>query len=104
MGGKPRVRRSAEEARAVILDAAETHLRARGPDGLRLKDLADEIGISHPAILHHFGSRTALVQAVMQRMTESIINAQAPKARALWTWGFIGRSWLKMPGVRCRKI
>jgi len=72
MGGKPRIRRTAPEARAVILDAAEAHLRARGPDRLRLKELASEIGVSHPAILHHFGSRTALVKAVFSRMTERL--------------------------------
>lgn len=72
MGGKPRIRRSAEQAQAIILDAAESHLRARGPDRLRLKELAAEIGVSHPAILHHFGSRTALVKAVFARMTERL--------------------------------
>jgi AcrR family transcriptional regulator len=72
MGGKPRVRRTAQEAQTVILDAAEAHLRARGPDGLRLKELAAEIGVSHPAILHHFGSRTALVKAVFTRTTERL--------------------------------
>ena len=56
----------------MILDAAEVQLRARGPEGLRLKELAEGIGVSHPAILHHFGSRTALVEAVYQRMTERL--------------------------------
>jgi len=70
MPRKSRVRRTAEEARALILDAAEAQLRERGPDGLRLQDLAREVGVSHPAILHHFGSRTGLVQAVIARTTE----------------------------------
>lgn len=72
MGGKPRVRRSAEEARAVILDAAEAQLRELGPSGLRLKQLAAEVGVSHPAILHHFGSRTQLIKAVFARVTERL--------------------------------
>ena len=67
MGGKSRVRRTAEEAREHILDAAEAQLRERGPDGLRLQELAAQVGVSHPAILHHFGSRTALVRAVLSR-------------------------------------
>jgi TetR/AcrR family transcriptional regulator, repressor for neighboring sulfatase len=70
MPRKSRIRRTAEDARALILDAAEAQLRERGPDGLRLKDLAREVGVSHPAILHHFGSRTGLVQAVIARTTE----------------------------------
>jgi AcrR family transcriptional regulator len=62
-----RRRLSAEEARARILHAAERKLAEVGPEGLRLTDLAAELGISHPAILHHFGSREELVAAVVTR-------------------------------------
>jgi AcrR family transcriptional regulator len=57
----------AEQARLRILDAAERRLREVGPEGLRLQELAKDLGISHPAILHHFGSREELVQAVVVR-------------------------------------
>lgn len=67
-----RRRLSAEDARAAILDTAEAQLRARGPDGIRLQDIADELGISHPAILHHFGNRTGLVRAVVQRSLDRL--------------------------------
>jgi AcrR family transcriptional regulator len=63
----PHRRLSAEEARLRILDAAERRLGQVGPEGLRLQELAKELGISHPAILHHFGSRDELVQAVVER-------------------------------------
>lgn len=63
----PRRRRTAEEAREEILDAAERRLRAGGPDAIRLQEIAADIGVSHPAVLHHFGSREALVAAVMER-------------------------------------
>jgi AcrR family transcriptional regulator len=69
VGGKPRIRRRAEEAREIILEAAEARLRERGPDGLRLQSLAADVGVSHPTILHHFGSRTGLVEAVIERTT-----------------------------------
>jgi AcrR family transcriptional regulator len=63
----PRRRLSAEDARARILEAAERKLAEVGPEGLRLTELAAELGISHPAILHHFGSREELVAAVVSR-------------------------------------
>ena len=66
---KKRTRLPAEQAKKLILDAAERHLAALGPDGIRLKDLAAELGISHPAILHHFGSRDGLVRAVVTKAT-----------------------------------
>jgi AcrR family transcriptional regulator len=67
-----RKRRSGEEARTAILDAAETMLREVGPDGIRLQEVAAAVGVSHPTVLHHFGSREGLVEALVKRSLESI--------------------------------
>lgn len=69
---EPRVRRDPETARALILDAAEKHLIAAGPAGIRLQDVAADAGVSHPTVLHYFGTREALVRAVCQRVIETI--------------------------------
>jgi len=69
-----RKRRTAEEARRLILDAAEKRLNAVGPGGIRLQEVAADVGVSHPAILHHFGSRRGLVDAVVQRAVSSLRN------------------------------
>ncbi len=63
----PRRRRTAEEARAAILDAAEAMLRDEGPAGVRLQDVARAVGVAHPTVLHHFGSREGLLDAVAER-------------------------------------
>jgi AcrR family transcriptional regulator len=62
----------AEEARLRILDAAEKRLSEVGPEGLRLQELAKDLGISHPAILHHFGSREELITAVVERAVSAL--------------------------------
>ena len=67
---KKRTRLPAEQAKQLIMAAAERHLAAHGPDGIRLKDLASELGISHPAILHHFGSREGLIRALVKKTSE----------------------------------
>lgn len=64
---EPRRRRSAEDAKRAILDATEARFAARGPAGIRLQDIAADVGVSHPAILHHFGSREDLIRAVIDR-------------------------------------
>ncbi len=69
---KPRVRRDADTARALILDAAAKRLVSSGPSGIRLQEVAAEAGVSHPTVLHHFGSREALVKAVCTRALASI--------------------------------
>ncbi|HEX2677669.1 MAG TPA: TetR/AcrR family transcriptional regulator [Polyangiales bacterium] len=87
-GGKsaPRRRLRAEEAQRRILEAAEKQLMKVGPEGLRLTDLAQALGVSHPAILHHFGSREGLVAAVvrhaLQTLNEQLLNALASGSRA----------------------
>jgi AcrR family transcriptional regulator len=67
-----RTRRSAAEARSRILEAAQRELMRVGPEALRLTDLARELQISHPAILHHFGSRAGLVAAVVRHSLQTL--------------------------------
>lgn len=64
-----RARRTPEEARRLILDAAQAAIARTGPEGLRLQDIAAAAGISHPLILHHFGSRAGLVRALTAEAT-----------------------------------
>jgi TetR/AcrR family transcriptional regulator, repressor for neighboring sulfatase len=67
-----RLRRTPEEARQLILDTAQILVARDGPEGLRLQDIAAEAGISHPLILHHFGSRAGLVRALARRATAEL--------------------------------
>jgi AcrR family transcriptional regulator len=62
-----RRRRNAAETKGAILEAAERRLLNAGPDAIRLQEIAADAGISHPAILHHFGSREGLVEAMVLR-------------------------------------
>jgi AcrR family transcriptional regulator len=66
---RTRIRRSAEDARETILEAAEQLLRETGPAGLRLQEVAAKAGIGHPTVLHHFGSRDGLLEAVVEHAT-----------------------------------
>lgn len=56
-----RVRRSPEEARALILDAARAVLLKKGPGRVRLTEVAKRAGISHGLITHYFGTIDRLV-------------------------------------------
>jgi len=72
VGTSKRTRRSPEEARGLILDAAEACMAKAGPAGLRLQEVAEFAGVSHPTILHHFESREGLIKAVHQRSLASL--------------------------------
>lgn len=64
--GKKRVRRTPEEARALILNAALELFAERGPDAVGLKEVAAQAGVSHALITHYFGTYDALVEAAFQ--------------------------------------
>jgi AcrR family transcriptional regulator len=67
-----RLRRRPDETRRLILDAAQAAIARTGPEGLRLHDIAAAAGVSHPLILHHFGSRAGLVRALTREATAEL--------------------------------
>jgi AcrR family transcriptional regulator len=60
-----RVRRSPEDARQLILEAAVRVLSKQGPDAVGLKQVAAEAGVSHALVVHYFGSYKALAEATL---------------------------------------
>jgi AcrR family transcriptional regulator len=68
----PQRRLSSAEAREAIFAATEKRLLALGPDGLRLQEIAKDVGLSHPTVLHHVGSREELVAAVSARAMRAL--------------------------------
>lgn len=53
------------DVRLATLSAAMRLFAAHGFEGTALQDIADEVGVSKPAILHHFPSKEAMRQAVL---------------------------------------
>jgi AcrR family transcriptional regulator len=69
---KVRKRRSPQEARELILNAAQSRLSAFGVRGLTIKDVAADTDINHGTLLHHFGSAEGMRIALLTRMTNSL--------------------------------
>lgn len=73
-----RVRRSPEEARAVILDAADRVFGLHLPDAVGLKEIAREAGVSHALVTHYFGTYAGMVEAALERrfhrLRESLVK------------------------------
>src|SRR3954447_14260367 len=56
--------------RAEIVEQATALFGEVGYRSASLREIASRCGISHPGLLHHFASKEALLQAVLQRREE----------------------------------
>ena len=71
---RPRKRRTPEEARSLILDVAEQRLQRLGLDGLHVVGVAEEAGLSHANVIHHFGNTAGMRLALQQRLTAALLQ------------------------------
>ncbi|MFD5267876.1 TetR/AcrR family transcriptional regulator [Streptomyces sp. NPDC058335] len=77
--------------RDEILDAVERLLVKGGVDAVRLDAAAAEAGVSKGGLLHHFPSKSALVQGVVRRLVDRFEAVlPGPEAPA----GAFTRAWL----------
>ncbi|MGC0416875.1 TetR/AcrR family transcriptional regulator [Embleya sp. AB8] len=65
-----RRRRTPEQAREEILNAATDLIAQYGPDGVGLRRVAEAVGVTHGLVTHYFGTYRALVRAVVERENE----------------------------------
>jgi len=80
-----RVRHSADEAKRLILEAAERRFREGGAAAVRVQLVARDLGITDAAVHHHFGSRKGLLTALLRhagRVLREEIDAVARGWRA----------------------
>lgn len=76
-----RRRRSPEEARRELLDAADRVFVEFQPDQVGLKDIAREAGVSHALITHYFGTYAGLVEATLERRLRALREVMLDRLR-----------------------
>ncbi len=64
--------------RDAFLDAAERLIRTRGYDQMSVQDVLHEVGASKGAFYHYFDSKEALLEAVIERMTDLALAVVGP--------------------------
>ncbi len=69
-----RQRRTPQEAKFAILDAAEQRLHDEGPEGVRIQRIAADLGITDAAVHYHFGTREALMDALLRRIGRRLVD------------------------------
>jgi AcrR family transcriptional regulator len=68
------------DLRAALLASAEATLRVTGVEGLSLRELAREVGVSHGAPRRHFDDKAALLEALVAEGFHRLGNALAAAA------------------------
>ncbi|HVJ16674.1 MAG TPA: TetR/AcrR family transcriptional regulator [Polyangiaceae bacterium] len=89
--GKARVRKSSKryhhgDLRAAAIGAATKSVAERGLEALSLRDLANELGVSPPALHHHFANKTDLIAAAagaaFAELDQELATAEAAPAES----------------------
>jgi AcrR family transcriptional regulator len=64
--------------RDAFVDAAQRLIQAKGYEQMSLQDVLDEVDASRGAFYHYFDSKVALLDAVVERMVDTVTAALAP--------------------------
>lgn len=63
------------DRKAAIIDAAVERIVKLGFEGLRVRDVARDVGINNATLHHHFPTKAALVTAIVQRFVAEFATA-----------------------------
>lgn len=63
-----------EERKEQILDAAENQFLIRGFFNVNVDDIAEAAGVVRGTVLHYFGTKEKLFQAVINRVSETMLS------------------------------
>lgn len=69
-----RIVKEAEERKEEILDAAEKLFAAKGFDNTSTGDILDAVGIARGTLYYHFRSKEEILDGVIQRMTDKLVE------------------------------
>lgn len=73
----------AEERRAVTVDAVIQLAAEQNPSGITTSAIAKHMGLSQGAIFKHFPTKEAIIEAVMERITELLLARVDKAAKAV---------------------
>ena len=69
-----RVMKTAEDRKMEILDVAEHLFAVKGFDATSTNDIIQAIGIARGTLYHHFKSKEEILDAVIERISETLIK------------------------------
>src|SRR5947207_14964630 len=75
---RERTRLSAEARRLLLVEAAYHLIAEKGILGMRIREVADRVGVNHTTLVYHFPTKESLVAAVIEYVGTRFATIQAP--------------------------
>src|SRR5947207_6579696 len=76
---RERTRLSAEARRLLLVEAAYHLIAEKGILGLRIREVADRVGVNHTTVVYHFPTKESLIAAVIDYVEMLFETIQAPE-------------------------
>ncbi|MGN9785656.1 TetR/AcrR family transcriptional regulator [Nonomuraea sp. ZG12] len=89
--------------RDELLDAAEDLLCDQGSAALTLSAVADRAGVSKGGLLYHFGTKEALIKAMVERLIDDFDDLMAAQHDDTYTERYIGATLAAVRSGRLRR-
>ena len=70
------------DTRTRFIEVARRHFADKGFDGTSIAAIADEMGLTKQALLHHFGSKEKLYGEVLQQISDAVTTELADASAA----------------------
>jgi len=89
------------DLRAALLAAASDLITQSGPEGFTLRELARDVGVSHPAVYRHFDTKQHLLAAIALAGLADLTHAVASAVRGKTLEARIkslARAWFRWAG------
>lgn len=67
--------------RAEIISVTETLIAQKGFEGLRIRDIADQIGVNNGTIHYYFKTKDILIKAVVEDIVYQLVSTHDPDRR-----------------------
>lgn len=71
-------RASADERRRALTAAAFALIAEKGLGGLRIRDVADRVGVNNATLHYYFPTKDLLIQAVIEQVGHAFVTTHAP--------------------------
>ena len=84
--GRPALGRDTPLTLDPILDAAERIIHAEGLEGLNMRRLAADLGVTSRALYNHVPSKRDLLQRLIERVWQSTVEGIAPRSNDMIEW------------------